>query len=258
MQPPAAAPKPLHERQSTRQPSSKRIRYEPAALGQGPKDASGFSATTEAPNKHLIVDTGASHVLFREQDSHVLANVQWSVSPPFAILKAANGALLNAIGRGMLTIHTVTVVGYIFRDKDLVHNLLGIAPFADRGCTAMFTSEKFKLYHRNRIPILSGTRHAQNLWRIAIPDLPPSTATAVTPRYDDNKQVLLLHHQSDPDAEHIQFVHATLGSPPPTTFLKAAVRGYINGPRLFPRLTPKLVRRHMPNSTLLPVRCDQG
>jgi hypothetical protein len=77
----------LHNRQSTRQPSSKRVRYEPAALGQEPKDASGFSATNEALNKHLIVDTGASHVLFREQDSHVLAHVQWSVFPPFAILK---------------------------------------------------------------------------------------------------------------------------------------------------------------------------
>jgi hypothetical protein len=67
-------------------------------------------------------------------------------SKPYAILKAANGAFLDSIGRGMLTIDTVTVVAYIFRDKDLVHNLLGISPFADIGCTAMFTASKFSLF----------------------------------------------------------------------------------------------------------------
>ena len=59
-----------------------------------------------------------------------LSNVQISSvgDSLFAILKAANGAMLDSIGRGMLTIGTVTVVAYIFKDTDLVHNLLGIAP----------------------------------------------------------------------------------------------------------------------------------
>jgi hypothetical protein len=48
--------------------------------------------------------------------------------PPYAILCAANGQNLNAIERGMLTIQTITIVAYIFRDGDLVHTLLGIAP----------------------------------------------------------------------------------------------------------------------------------
>jgi hypothetical protein len=67
---------------------------------------------------------------------------------PFAILRAANGQILNSIGRGMLTIRTITIVAYIFRDKDLVHNLLGIAPFADLGCTAVFTAKQFRLYQQ--------------------------------------------------------------------------------------------------------------
>ncbi len=99
-------------------------------MGQGPKDATALSstATQMATTKHLIVDTGAPHVLFRHQDSPHLSNVQMSRpgDSPFAILKAANGGLLDSIGRGMLTIRTVTVIAYIFRDKDLVHNLLGI------------------------------------------------------------------------------------------------------------------------------------
>ncbi len=105
-------------RLSTRAQPPKRIRYDPQAMGQGPKDASRFSTTTPTLSKtqHLIVDTGASHVLFRQEDSHCLAHVQFSppCSSPFAILSAANGASLNAIGRGMFTVGTVTIVAFIF------------------------------------------------------------------------------------------------------------------------------------------------
>ncbi len=52
----------------------------------------------------------------------------------------------------MLTIGTVTVIAYIFKNADLVHNLLGIAPFADKGCTAMLTAERFALYHLGQEP----------------------------------------------------------------------------------------------------------
>ena len=240
----------LPTRQSTRTGKNKRVRYEPSAMGEGPTTASGLTVSEKNSVffKHLIVDTGVSHVLFREKDSKILSHIQMSAatSRPFAVLKAANGAVLDSIGRGMLTIGTVTVVAYIFRDADLVHNLLGVAPFADRGCTATFTATQFALYHHPSKPMLVGTRHAHNLWRIAMPEyhepvgpLPAFTAS----------QVFLLHQvASQPEAEHVRFVHATLGSSPPTTFLKAVARCYINGPRQFPRLTTEMVRKHMPNS----------
>ena len=165
---------------------------------------------------------------------------------PFAILKAANGSLLNSIGRGMLTIQSVTVIAYIFRNSDLVHNLLGVAPFADQGCTATFTATKFSLYHQSHTPILVGVRYAHNLWRIPMPEY--HEPQGPLPAFSAN-QVLLLHQtSSQPLAEHVQFVHAALGSPPPTTFLRAVARGYITGPRQFPRLTTAIVRKFMPNS----------
>jgi hypothetical protein len=167
-------------------------------------------------------------------------------SRPFAILKAANGTFLNAIGRGMLTIKTVTVVAYIFRNKDLVVNLLGIAPFADRGCTVTFTVSQFTLHHLGKLPILVGRCHAHNLWRI---ELPKTVVPSHSRPTHEPLQVLLLHQtDQQPDAEYARFVHAALGSPPPTTFLRAVARGFINGPRQFPRLTTEIVRRNMPNS----------
>ena len=245
---PEAAPAPP-TRHSSRTQATKRTRYEPSAMGQGPTDLNAFMATTtRSPLNHLIVDTGASHVLFRERDTSILSNVQMSQagSSPFALLRAANGALLSAIGRGMLNISTVTVIAYIFKDNDLVHNLLGIAPFADKGCTATFSANRFALYHLDKKPILVGTRHTGNLWRIALPNHLYPNALMPPP---ETGPVLLLHQtQQQPDREHVRFVHAALGSPPPTTFMKAVACGYINGLRQYPRLTTKMVRQNMPNS----------
>ena len=92
-----------------------------------------------------------------------------ALPPSLSLKPAANGASLNAIGRGMFSIHTVTIVAFIFRDSDLVHNLLDIAPFADLGCTDTFTAKRFTLTHLSKNPILVGTRHTANLWRIPIP-----------------------------------------------------------------------------------------
>ena len=59
---------------------------------------------------------------------------------------------------------------------------------------------------------------------------------------------LLLHEDTRRDRDYVRFVHACMGSPPPTTFLRAVRKGYLSGPNQFPRLTPTMIRKHMPNS----------
>jgi hypothetical protein len=89
---------------------------------------------------------------------------------------------------------------------------------------------------------------AHNLWRIELPKtVVPSRCL---PSYEPHQALLLHQTDQQPDAEYVRFVHAALGSPPPTTFLRAVARGFItsNGPRQFSRLTTKMVRRNMPNS----------
>jgi hypothetical protein len=46
----------------------------------------------------------------------------------------------------------------------------------------------------------------------------------------------------------VQFVHASLEFPAPTTFMNAVRKRYITGPNQYTRLTPKLVTNNMPNS----------
>jgi hypothetical protein len=109
-------------------------------------------------------------LLFQKKHTHLLSEVQFSnpLHRPFATLRAANGQLLKAIGRGILKLPYISVVAYIFSDKDLVHNLLGIAPFADRGCEAVFTATEFNLYHGNEL-VLAGKRYNAHLWHITLP-----------------------------------------------------------------------------------------
>jgi hypothetical protein len=54
---------------------------------------------------------------------------------------------------------------------------------------------------------------------------------------------------SHDNASYVRFIHACLGYPAPTTFLRAVTVGFITGPQQFPRLTAKMVRKHLPNAT---------
>ena len=130
----------------------------------------------------------------------LLTNVQLSKpnTNPYAILRAANGQVLTAIGKGIFQVKTISVVAYVFRDEDLVHNLLGIAPFADCGCTAVFTAHDFNLYHKN-VRLLAGKRHSANLWHISLDeskDLPieqhPYAATTCPPEPEDTEEMTLM------------------------------------------------------------------
>jgi hypothetical protein len=75
-----------------------------------------FALHEEQPRPYdLIVDTGASHVLFQQRHMDLLRHVELShpKRKPFAILKAANGQILKAIGRGTFRIKQIAVVAYL-------------------------------------------------------------------------------------------------------------------------------------------------
>jgi hypothetical protein len=122
------------------------------------------------PTWSAVPDSGASHILFKQSDSHVLQNRRYSKTheAPFAVLKAANNAELTAIGKGTLSIAGLNLPAYIFRDHELATNLLGLVPFCDQGCTAVFKKNTFRLLWSNRrIPILTDTRRpGHSLWQV--------------------------------------------------------------------------------------------
>ncbi len=136
---------------------------------------------------------------------------------------------------------------HLFQDDDLAHNLLGMAPFADCGCTAVFTAQDFHLYH-GKVLLIKGRRYSENLWHVALCPGPAVKGTGTFPEGPATTHVLLLHDDTKRDQKYVAFVHACMGSPPPTTFLQAVQKGYLAGDDQFPRLTARMVRKHMPNS----------
>jgi hypothetical protein len=115
-----------------------------------------------APTRQVtaIADSGASHVLIRQSDAAVLHEVQYrhAQEPPYATLIAANGGELQAIGRGYLIAADVTIIAYVFLDRDLSVNLLGLAPFSERNCTTVFSPHTFRILKPNNDILLSGHR----------------------------------------------------------------------------------------------------
>jgi hypothetical protein len=124
-----------------------------------------------------IADSGASHVLLRASDSHILQNTEFSPSAdkPYAVLKAANHAIITAIGRGILAVHNLAITAYIFADEDLANNLLGLIPFANFGCTTIFKPKSFHILPKDGgAPVLTGRRQC----------LLPMDSRAQQPAYD--------------------------------------------------------------------------
>ncbi len=96
----------------------------------------------------MIVDSGASHVLVRQEHAHVLHNVTCDNSKRYATIKCAKqGAILTAIGMGSLSIGRFRIQAFICRNNESQHSLLGLNPLTAKGCTAEFTNRYFRLNH---------------------------------------------------------------------------------------------------------------
>ncbi len=176
--------------------------------------------------------------------------------PPFAVLKAANGQHLTAIGQGLFTVATIAVMAFVFADQDLASNLLGLIPFANAGCTSTFKPYTFHVFPPgDQSAIVSGTRtDSSSLWHVRLqrgqaPQNEHVRTDGIPPPHSSKGTYVEAHAASHLDnASYVRYVHASLGYPAPTTFLRAVEKGLITGPSQFPRLTPKLVRKHLPNA----------
>jgi hypothetical protein len=172
----------------------------------------------------MLVDSGASHILVRQEHAHVLTNVTMT-SPnghAFASLKSAKkGSELSAIGKGVLQIGPFFLPALIFSNDELEDTLLGLDPLTEAGCTAIFNKESFRRFHEsNTEPALSGVKQIhQKAWKIVIHQ-PTPKMTALNGTLESSKHS---------DKDYVQFVHASLGFPAPTTFMNAARKGFING-----------------------------
>jgi hypothetical protein len=91
----------------------------------------------------MLVDSGASHILVRQEHEHVLTNVTLSPNGhAFVSLKSAKkGSELSAIGKCVLQIGPFFLPAFIFSNDELEDKLLGLDPLTEAECTAVFNKE---------------------------------------------------------------------------------------------------------------------
>jgi hypothetical protein len=94
----------------------------------------------------MLVDSGASHILVRQEHVHVLTDV--TMSGPnghaFASLKSAKkGSELSAIGKGILQIGPFFLPAFIFSNDELEDTLLGLDPLTEAGSRQFSTKYRF-------------------------------------------------------------------------------------------------------------------
>ena len=109
--------------------------------------------------------------------------------------------------------------------------LISLSQLCDDDCIALFTRYGVKIIKNDQV-IITGRRGDNGLWSIPLTPAPPLQANGIL-RLDKTKQHLAMYH------------HASLGSPSPSTLLRAIRLGHLT---TFPGLTTNLISKHLPQS----------
>ena len=193
-----------------------------------------LSFATIAP-KLACSDTGSTNLLIRQSDSSAVIIDPYlqaiSVTPP-------NGSIISSSCSGLLYFDNLPhpIKAYIFPDHILHTSLLSVSKLCNVGCLATFTDTHFQITYNNSIVIHGIKAATDTLWTAQL-----STQSTIISQPD------IFSHSArlTADADFVLFVHALLGSPIYSTFLRAIRAGYLSS---WPRLTTAIVLAHPPHT----------
>ncbi len=184
-----------------------------------------------------LADSGSTDFLLRASDLPTTL----SASGPTISVELPNKTTIHSLGSVDLLIpHSkVHIRAHIFPDNLLQLNIASMSQLCVQGCSATFTATSVIVTDPTGAVILSGTkRYSELLWHLPI----PLVASPTPPPQAHSFTANAIHHQLD--ADYVQFVHASLGSPCVSTFYKAAQKGYL---RTLPRVTARMIKPNPPN-----------
>eukprot|EP01034_Spumella_vulgaris_P021900 gene21900-27977_t len=189
----------------------------------------------ESVDTSSIADCGATDTLVRASQQHKLQNVRpiggLSVSLP-------NGNVITSVATGVLPVpsgSSLVIPAHVFSDSHLDRDLISLADYCTRGCTALLTDEGISISDATGHIVATAMKvPGARLW-----PLPLATQSAREPPVVCAVQ----HHELN--ADFVAFAHASLGSPTMSTLLNALRRGYLKS---YPRLTSTMVAANDPVS----------
>ena len=147
---------------------------------------------------------------------------------------AVQDQFLRSTQKGDLRIPTksgeIIIPGYVFPENTLDHNLAGLSPLCNAGCTVTLTATAITvdkdgeiLFHNSKLP-------TDALWYLDFTNNRHMSSALQTIRLDSN-------------AEYVSFTHAVFGSIPVSSFLSAVDQGWLGN---YPKITGRMIRQNPP------------
>ena len=187
----------------------------------------------------MCEDSGCTDTLFRASDSHILHNIQQGGGLP---VRLPNGARITSIATGELSTPPLLTPVHIFKDEHLDKSLHSVADWTNQGCTVTFTATGLTVLHNASGSIIqrSSKSPAARLWDLSFGQhfLEPST-----PPHTSGSCSNVVNHETN--SQFVQYVYASFGSPPPSTFKTAVAKGYL---RTYSGLTTAIVNKNVPHT----------
>ena len=154
-----------------------------------------------------------------------------------------NGSHMSSTHTKHLSIPTLPPAACLQRQSPAMKTtgLLSIGQLCGHGCSDTFSQHHLVIKNKQATTILVGHRNSSNgMWMVQLggqarphPTVPPTF------------NAIMLSDTTKKDLA--QFHHASLGSPVPSTLLKAIDAGFLSS---FPGLTPQLVKNTFPRAYL--------
>ena len=194
------------------------------------------SLVDSPPTPHIILDSGATGTFVTSADAMHLRHPTPTSTGPTVL--SASGDVMPSTFKGVLPLSpllsTQTQSAFVLDDLQ-TGTLVSLAQLCDDDCIAIFSKYDVKIL-KNDTLIIAGIRDPNGLWSI-----PLDTSTILPPCHQVNGILRL----DKSHAELAIYHHTTLGSPAPSTLLRAIRRGHLT---TFPRLTTQLITKHLPPS----------
>ena len=207
---------------------------------------SGIDADTpsicRSPASNIInawADSGASSILIAHNDAHNIPHVRPHDGHS---VQVATGDVVTSVGSATVSPSPgLNLPVHVFPPNTLAHSLCGIAPFTREGCVVTFTDRSVCVEKDGQVLLQGSKNPGDTLWSLPLTfsNKPPKSTSSRSPHHAH----LAISNQTN--AEYVRFSHATFGSPPVSTFMRATSKGYLGN---WPRLTTRMIRKNQPNA----------
>jgi len=183
-----------------------------------------------------IMDSGASHVLFDDDDAKAPCFEQSPVHIPM-LVRYPNGSMAPSIASGHVTVNNIVLPAWVLKKADIHESLIGHAPFTALGCTIEYDNDQAVIITPDGQVAVRGNKKPNSAsWRVDVWDINPhgepysilaeKAAAADMDAAEKGEAHLAQRYESV--QERVNFTSALLGNAPKETVMRAMRQNWVH------------------------------